>query len=142
MLPLTISQDMGWQKQLIGNSYNSNSGHALMVRCYTNKVLMWKVYSKKCKYYEVQWKKQNLPCEVTNKNDPSGEITPNNTPAHWCPKNYKGTAKSMEACAVVSMVTAMYDAGKNIIDVLLTDDDATTCSNAQHSFQEEMTVNG
>jgi len=133
---------MGWQKQSVGNNYNSNSDHALMVGCHTNKVLMRKVYSKKCKHCEVQRKKQNLPREVTNKNDPSGEITPNNTPTHRCPKNYKGTAKSMEACAVVSMVTEMYDAGKNVIDVLLTDDDSTTRSNARHSFQEVMTANG
>jgi len=133
---------MGWQKRSVGNNYNSNSGHALMVGCHTNKVLMRKVYSKKCKHCKVQWKKQNLPREVTNKNDPSGEITPNNTPTHRCPKNYKGTAKSMEACAVVSMVTEMYDAGKNVIDVLLTDDDSTTRSNARHSFQEVMTANG
>jgi len=69
---------------------------------------------------------KNLPREVTNKNDPSGEIPPDNSSTHRCPKNYKGTAKSMEACAVVSMVTQMYDAGKNVIDILLTDDDSTT----------------
>jgi len=43
---LTVSQDMGWQKCLVGNSYNNNAGHALMVGCYTNKVIMHKVYSK------------------------------------------------------------------------------------------------
>jgi len=71
--PLTISQDMGWQKHLVGNSYNSNSSHALLVGCYTNKVFKHKVYSKMCKYCTMQRKKQNLPHEVTNKMIPLGK---------------------------------------------------------------------
>jgi len=90
----------------------------------------------------MQRKKQNLPHGVTNKNDPSWEITLNNTDTHWCPKIFKGLAKLMEACAVVSMVMEMYNSGKNIISTLLMDDDSNTQLNACHSFKEVMTVNG
>jgi len=86
--------------------------------------------------------KAEFTAEVTNKNDPSGEIPPNNMSTHQCPKNYKGLAKSMEACVVVSMVMEMYNATDNCISFLLMDDDSTTCSNCHHSFQEEMMAHG
>jgi len=41
---------------------------------------------------------------------------------HHCPCNYNGTVKLMEACSTVSMITAVYDDGDDLISKLVGND--------------------
>jgi len=120
--PLTCKCDMGWQKH---KNYNSPSGHGFLVGGYTNKVIKWICYSKGCRYCVNAWKKQGITRAEATKDKPMGELT-NITTSHRCPRNYNGTAKSMEASGAVSMITALYNDGKDLLSTLVGDDDSTT----------------
>lgn len=45
---LNVSYDMGWNKRSSGRRYDSLSGHAFMVGCYSKKILLAGVKSKSC----------------------------------------------------------------------------------------------
>ncbi len=139
--PLTCTYDMGWQKRASGKNYNSQSGHGFMVGGYTSKILKRVCYSRGCKTCANQWRKQNISRTEATKDELTGEVVPNNT-THHCPRNYNGSAKSMEACGAVSMMTALYDDGGKYVSVLVGDDDSTTRSHSQHSYKAIMEQNG
>jgi len=77
-------------------------------------------------------------CAEATKGEVMGEIE-NNITMHHSPQNYNGSAKLMEACSNVSMVTSMYKDGNKCIDGLLGNDDATMHSNCKHVHKEVMT---
>jgi len=87
------------------------------------------------------WKKNGLTQEEATKDEPMGELI-NNTTTHQCPCNYNCTTKLMEACGAVSMITMVYNAGKDVLLTLIGDDDSTMCSNSKHSIKATMAVNG
>jgi hypothetical protein len=68
-VPLTVSFDMGWQKK--GRSFDSLSGHALIICVATGKVIGLKVYSKTC-----------IKCSGYS----SEGLLPCNYPSHDCSK--------------------------------------------------------
>jgi len=133
--PLTVSFDMAWQKRAAGRAYNSPSGHAFFVAGHTKKIVSRTGYAKACCVCCRGWKKQGISIEDATKDDGVGELMQIATD-HHCPKNFSGSSKSMEARAAVSMITKMFELTDCCIDVLLTDDDATTRSNNKHSFKE------
>ncbi len=133
--PLTCSFDMGWQKRAAGKQYNSPSGYAFLVGCFSNK-LLWRIcYTKGCATCHLKWKKQGVSVDDATAANELGELGRVKTD-HRCPHNFKGSSKSMEARGALSMVIAMFNLGKNYISRLLTDDDSTTCSNMRHPFHE------
>jgi len=134
---------MGWQKRASGNSYNSQSGHGFLVGCYTNKVIDCICYSCGCHSCLNTWKKQCLSRTEATKDEPTGEINTNlNIKSHHCPRNFNGSAKSMEACGALLLITRTYNRGNECISILVGDDDSTTCSNCKHSIKEVMAANG
>ncbi len=141
--PLTCTYDMGWQKRASGNSYNSQSGHGFLVGCYTNKVIDCICYSRGCHSCLNTWKKQGLSRTEATKDEPTGEINTNlNIKSHRCPRNFNGSAKSMEACGALLLITRTYNRGNECISILVGDDDSTTRSNCKHSIKEVMAANG
>ena len=106
---LTIGYDMGWTKRASGNRYDSVSGHAFFVGCFTKKILMAQITSKKC----------NICISADKRN-----VSP---PEHVCPRNYEGSSKAMESDAALSMVKKLHtdSQGKVYVRALVTDDDAS-----------------
>jgi hypothetical protein len=95
--PCSVSYDMGWQKA--AKTYDSLSGHGLMIGARTNRVVASQNYSKVC-----------LICDLH-----SNATTKNTTPevpvrAHECPRNHEGSSKGMEAKAALSHSFADLDA--------------------------------
>jgi len=133
--PLTVSFDMAWQKRAAGRAYNSPSGHAFFVAGHTKKIVSRIGYAKGCCICQRRWKKEGISIEEATKDDNIGELTWIATD-HRCPRNFNGSSKSMEARAAVSMTTTMFGLDDCCIDVLLTDDDATTRSNCKPSYKE------
>jgi hypothetical protein len=80
--PIDISYNMGWQK--LAKTYDSLSGHGLMIGNRTNNVVAYQSYSKSCGVCERHSKK--MLAQTTN-NIP--------TPDHLCPKNHTGSLKGM-----------------------------------------------
>jgi len=75
------------------------------------------------------------------KDEPSGKLQLDSM-THHCPCNYNGSAKSMEASRVVSMMTALYDEGGKYLSILVSDNDSTTRSHSQHLYKAVMDFNG
>ena len=96
---VSVSFDMGWQKKGTGHNYDSNSGHAYLIGCRTEKVIGMLVYSKKCNTCN-NIRKYNLPDDEE----------------HDCPYNYRsGSSKAMEASAALDMVVSLWnDSNKRI----------------------------
>jgi len=79
-----------------------------------------------------------MSVEEATKDDDIGELT-QVLIDHCCPKNFNGSSKSREARAAVSMITKMFELFELCdccIDVLLTNDNATTQSNSHHLLKE------
>jgi len=61
----------------------------------------------------LKWKKQGVSVDNAMAANEHGELGQVKTD-HWCPCNFKGSSKSMEARAALSMVIAMFNLGKTI----------------------------
>ena len=97
---------MGWQKRSSGRRYDSSSGHAFIVGGRKKGIIGMVLYSKACR-----------KCDSTEKKGEEAE-------EHECPKNFKGSSKSMEASAILNMVEDAYYNRFFIIDVIVSDDDS------------------
>ncbi len=87
--------------------------------------------------------KNGLTRAEATKDEPMGEINTNvNITSHRCPRNYNGSAKSMEACGALSLITRTYNRGNECVSILVGDDDSTTRSNCKHSIKAVMQANG
>ena len=76
---------MGWSKRASRNCYDSLSGHALAIGVLTKSILVAIVSSKLCRvYFLAESDNQELP-------------------NHYCPKNYDGSSKAMEADAALPL---------------------------------------
>jgi hypothetical protein len=123
--PIDVSYDMGWQKAK--KTYDSISGHGLMIGNATNNVVAFQNYSTSCGFCERHKKKMEL-------------LKTPDVPAvhHLCPKNYAGSSKGMEALAALDCVNQIWshediDA---FISIICLDDDATTRAYLKHSFAD------
>ena len=110
---LDVVYDMGWQKRSSGRRHDSKSGHALMVRLKTNKIIGVILYCKDCHI-----------CIATRDRGEAPPLHPN------CPHNYDGSPKSMESDGACKIVSEMFDNynKKVYIKHFLGDDDSTTRS--------------
>ena len=113
---LAASYDMGWQKRSSGKTYNSPSGHGMMIGCQTSKIIDAIILSKKC----------NI-CSTSTNNPP---------PPHTCPKNYDGSSKGMEAegslCLCIRAFERRYQIG-----IIVSDDNSTMRAVLKHSHREK-----
>ena len=114
--PVDVSGDGGWQSG--GRSYDSISGHTLLIGKRTNKVLAFEHFSKSC-----------MQCSIAQKKG----IEPKQ---HHCPKNYTGSSKGMECTGLLNCILKLHN-GHNIkIRKFVIDNDATTKAICKHSYRE------
>jgi hypothetical protein len=120
-IELIGSFDMCWQKP--GRSYNSLSGHAVLVDVVTGKIIAMKVFSKKCQKCTT-YLAQGVLAE--------------NIPVHNCSKNYDGSSKGMEATVALDMVKGLFENKEVRVTVtkIVIDDDASTRALLTHSLAE------
>ncbi len=132
--PLTCAIDFAWQQWSCGVAYNSLSGHCFLMGARTQKILDTVIFSKSCRFCTNAWKKQGI--DPKNLNEPMGEISPK--PHHRCPRNFKGSSKSMEPIAAVKMIVRLFETGIAYVSKLLGDNDSTTRAQVQHSHQAKI----
>jgi hypothetical protein len=121
--PIQASYDMGWQKA--ARTYDSLSGHGLMIGHRTKNVVCYQNYSKscgKCTLHSKKMERQKTP------NLPVSE--------HRCPKNHTGSSKGMEAKACLDCVVKVWSHGEipAFVRLICIDDDASTKAYLAHSF--------
>ena len=99
---------MGWPTKGCGLNFNSNTGFAAYCGGYTKKVLMSRILCRMCRICEIA-KRRNTP---PNKHD--------------CIQNYptNGPSKSMEACAILDMVTKSPTEAGFVMHWIVSDDDS------------------
>ena len=88
---LVASFDAGWQSRGSGRSYNSKSGHAVLIGGKSGKIISYGSRIRNCKQCSVNPKKK-----------------------HDCRKNWDGSAKSMEGDLAVELVTKVSDSNQQI----------------------------
>jgi hypothetical protein len=123
--PIDVSYDMGWQKA--AKTYDSLSGHGLMIGSVTKAVVCFQNYSKTCGTCERHLKKMikqktpDVPCST-----------------HHCPKNHVGSSKGMEAKAALDCVNKVWTHPEiaAFVEIICIDDDASTKAYLQHSFAD------
>ena len=101
---LKAGTDMGWQ----GRGSKSLSGHAFFCGFYSRKVILWMLLCTKC----------NI-CVATKTHGKTDD------PEHKCTKNWNGSAKSMEANAVLMMYLHLYEKHKVHVVLVIADDDSS-----------------
>jgi hypothetical protein len=121
--PIHVSYDMGWQKS--AKTYDSMSGHGLMIGNRTKTVVAFQSYSKACgvcERHEKKIQKDGTP------NLPVNE--------HHCPKNHTGSSKGMEAKAALDCVHQIWthDEIAAFVEIICIDDDASTKAYLCHCF--------
>ena len=119
---ITVSADGAWQKRSLGkHTMNSTTGHNFAVGGHSNKIVGMQCYSQHCRVCEYAEKKGEEPKE------------------HRCARNYdiNLSAKSMKAFGTVQHCIDLFNSSANIYMAgLVTDDDATTRANVQHSYHD------
>jgi hypothetical protein len=103
------SYDMGWQVRSPGGKYGSLTGHGLLVRAISKKVLDSVVYNKKC---------------GTCMKHLSRGGTYNDVKKHICVRNYVGTSKAVEAQALVTMLERSVQKNNISICTIISDDNS------------------
>ena len=98
---------MGWQKRSSVRRYDSSSGRAFIIGGRKKGIIGMVLYSKDCRKCD----------SAENKGEDAEE--------HECPKNFKGSSKSMEAAAILKMVEGAYYNRFFIIDVIVSNNDST-----------------
>jgi hypothetical protein len=115
---LTASFDMGWQVHLSGGKYGSSTGHAMLIGAHSRKIMDSIMYNKRC--------------SISNKHEQRRIETGQLIKKHICMKNYEGTSKSMEAAALVCMLSRMPHEKGVSIKAVVSDDDSNGEKKAQH----------
>uniref|UniRef100_A0ABD2X077 Mutator-like transposase domain-containing protein n=1 Tax=Trichogramma kaykai TaxID=54128 RepID=A0ABD2X077_9HYME len=119
MSGLTFSFDAGWQKRGTGRSYNSLSGHGVLMGHYSKKICSFATRSKNCRR-----------CLLGHKQED-----------HDCRRNYDGSAKGMEADMAVMLYTKnpLFEKHKVFGARLVMDNDCSTIASlrkvSKHSIE-------
>jgi len=119
---LNMSADMGWQRRSNGNSYNSNSGHAVLVEQTTRHPVIRSIKSKLC-----------ATCQGQKR---SGKMK-----EHTCFINHDGAASAMEPQAVLEMVVRLFDKFKVETAHVIADDDSSMKAKLKYSNDDYMAMN-
>ena len=105
--PLSVSYDAGWSKRGTGRSYDSNTGHGVLIGKSSRKCLDFSVRSKVCD-----------TCDYARR---SGEPVKK----HKCFKNWSGSSNAMEPDMAVQMISNIASKG-HTVGTLIMDNDSTT----------------
>ena len=113
---ITVSFDMGWNKRSSGNRYDSLSGHVLMIGCSSKNIVGAIVSSKMC--------------PVSSSTEEHGEKPSD----HVYPKNYDGSAKTMEVDVALHLYKELYQNSnkKLYLKAIVADDDSSMRSLLKH----------
>ena len=106
---------MGWPTKGSGKSYNSNTGFRSLCGAYTQKVMMSKIFCRRCRVCENAKQKHTPP----NKHD--------------CVQNYptNGSSKSMEPLAILEIASKSPTQGF-ITHWIVSDDDTVMRAHLKH----------
>jgi len=124
-----FSTDMSWQGRSSGRTYNSLSGHALLVGGKTRLPCCMSIKSKKCNQC-TSWHRHHGVDE--------------DVPEHECTLNFEGASGAMEPVAALHMVINAFRDHKVVTRTLVTDDDSSIkaklkWSNADHMLKHGLT---
>jgi len=150
---LVCSIDGAWQKRSAGRTYDSPSGHNMLVDARTKLILDCIVYSKLCCICDAKKKPNSSGNDDDNNGDDVDDVMPvdddaevgddavdddlvddqmNNNEStireHRCPKNFTGSSKSMESVGAVALVEKAWQGGKFWVETVVGDDDSTSRS--------------
>jgi hypothetical protein len=114
--PIEVSYDMGWQK--LAKTYDSLSGHGLMIGNRTKNVVAYQAYLKSCGVCHERHSKKML--SQTTISLPTSD--------HRCPKKHTGSSKGMEAKAALDCVNKVWSHSEiaAFIELICIDNDAST----------------
>jgi len=110
-VPLTCSDDTGWQGNGSCMTYNSQSGQTMLCGARTKKVVAYKFFSKLCR-----------TCHDHSKRKKENESVP--LPSHRCPKKWTESSKAMEPNGILDCAITVWNSGIASMDVFLSDDDS------------------
>jgi hypothetical protein len=110
-----VSGDGGWQTG--GRSFDSISGHSMLIGKRFEKIIAFANYAKKCRKCEDAAKKERTVEE------------------HNCPKNYEGSSKGMECFGLMECVLKLHNEFNICVRKFVLDDDSTTRAYIKHSYQ-------
>jgi hypothetical protein len=116
---LSASFDAGWSKRGTGRSYNSNTGHGVLIGKETGKIISYDIKSKVC-----------AVCEYASRK----RIT---VRKHKCYKNWSGSSKAMEPALAVDMMKKVNNE-KHQVKTLIMDNDTTTIARARMEFGDSI----
>lgn len=114
---LTASFDMGWQCKGSGKSYNSKSGHAVLIGKNTGKILNFATRIANCKQ-----------CEIDK------------TVPHDCRMNWGGSSKAMEGDAAVELLKKT-KTPEYRVTTIVNDEDSTTMAKISKEIEHEVEKN-
>ena len=123
--PVSVSYDMGWQKAR--RTFDSMTGHGLMIGFQTQRVVCFQNYSKSCSKCEMHQKK------MLKDKTPDVPMS-----LHHCPRNHDGSSKGMEAKAALACLNKVWthDQIMAFVNVICLDDDASTKAYLSHTFAD------
>lgn len=107
---------MGWPTKGTGNNYNSHTGFGSFLGAYTHKVMMSKIFCRRCRFCEL----------AKSKNRPVKE--------HICVQNYPSneSSKGMEAAAILHMTINSVPDRNFVIGSIVSDDDSVMRSHLRY----------
>jgi len=123
---IVASGDAGWQGAGSRNTYNSISGHTLLVGGYTKLVLAFKFFSKICQTCSNLHKKYGNNFDV------------NLVPPHRCSKNWSDSSKAMEPNGLVDCAKQIWNSGKAWLKIFVSDDDSSSRAALKYTLEARM----
>lgn len=115
---LSVNFDAGWSKRGNGRSYNSCTGHGVLIGRKTGKVVGYGVKTKACSI-----------CGYARRKG----ISPR---AHKCFKNWSGSSKAMEPALAVDMLKEVKTTGHEVKTIIM--DNETTMARAKAELGDSL----
>ena len=126
---IIASGDAGWQGGGSHMTYNSISGHTLLIGGYTKLILAFQFFSKMCATCDNFYKKKKKNPDANLEELP---------PDHCCAKNWSESSKAMEPMRIVECAIKIWNYGKAWLCVFVSDDDSSSCAALKHSYEDKI----
>jgi hypothetical protein len=127
---LATNMDGAWNNRGSGKSYNSDSGHHLIVGNRTKKVIACHYMSRRCAKCELQAKLAKLAAEEEAKLTQTVPDLPppvvKNHDEDLCPRNYDGSSKGMESNGSFENVIELHTKHNCVLEIIVMDDDSSS----------------
>jgi len=129
---ITASGDAGWQGGGSHMTYNSISGHTLLIGGYTKLIIAFQFFSKMCATCDNFYKKKKKNPDAHMEELP---------PDHHCAKNWSESSKAMEPMGIVDCTIKIWNSGKAWLCVFVSDDDSSSHAALKHSYEDKIHLN-